>query len=66
MCERRLPGSVPNDSSVWPMPVYHMWPPSKSEHHEIGWSSAAGESSASSYVVSSSVARTWTSLLRGL
>ena len=30
---------VPNDSWVWPMPVYQTWPPSKSEHHEIGWSS---------------------------
>ena len=30
----------PNEPIVWPMPVYHEWPPSKFEHHAIGWSSS--------------------------
>ena len=62
---RRKSASL-NEPCVCPMPVYQTRPPSKFEHHEIGWSSATAESSCSSYVASSTVARTWTSLARGL
>ena len=64
MCLRY--GTSVNESSVWPMPVYHERPPSYFWHHEIGWSSSTPSlPSASSYVDSSSEARTWTSA-RGL
>ena len=43
----RKTGSA-KDSAVWPPPVYQEWPPSKFEHHAIGWSSASALSSCSS------------------
>ena len=39
MCLRK--SASLNDACVWPMPVYHMRPPSNFRHHEIGWSSSA-------------------------
>ena len=63
-CARKFASE--KEAWVWPMPVYHARPPSKSEHHAIGWSSSTVLPSCSSYVASSTVARTFTCRARGL